>query len=111
MGSPEIAVAPPHRGLLATPGYARLWFAGGVGNSMRWLELLVAGVFTFQLTHSAFQVALMTVARSLPMLFVGPLAGVLGEALNRKRLLLQQLTVLATTSSVLAVLALMGHLR
>ena len=104
-------VALPHRGLLATPGYARLWFAGSVGNSMRWLELLVAGVYTFQLTHSAFQVALVTVARSLPMLFVGPLAGVLGEALNRKRLLLKQLTVLAMTSSVLAVLALIGYLR
>src|SRR5215470_12864363 len=104
-------VALPHRGLLATPGYARLWFAGSVGNSMRWLELLVAGVYTFELTHSAFQVALVTVARSLPMLFVGPLAGVLGEALNRKRLLLKQLTVLATTSSVLAVLALIGCLR
>ena len=83
-------VALPHRGLLATPGYARLWFAGGVGNSMRWLELLVAGVYTFELTHSAFQVALVTVARSLPMRLSARWPGVLGEALNRKRLLAQR---------------------
>jgi hypothetical protein len=25
----------------------RLWFAGGIGNAMRWLELLVAGIFTY----------------------------------------------------------------
>src|ERR1700757_2683502 len=98
------------RGLLATPGYARLWFAGGVGNAMRWLELLVAGVFTYDLTHSTFQVALVTVARSLPMLLAGALAGVIGEALNRKRILLAQLLVMAATSAVLCTLALLGQI-
>ena len=36
------------------PNYVRLWFAGGVGNAMRWLELLVAGIFTYDATHSTF---------------------------------------------------------
>src|SRR4051812_14329297 len=97
--------------LLANRAYLRLWFAGGVGNSMRWLELLVAGVFTYHLTHSALDVALVTVARSLPMLFVGPLAGVLGESLNRKRVLLVQLGVLSGISAALAALAWSGQLR
>src|ERR1700687_4021067 len=96
------------RGLLATPGYARLWFAGGVGNAMRWLELLVAGIFTYDVTHSTFLVALVTVARSLPMLFGGALAGVIGEALNRKRILVVQLLVMAATSLALFLLALFG---
>jgi hypothetical protein len=26
----------------------RLWLAGGIGNAMRWLELLVAGIFTYE---------------------------------------------------------------
>src|SRR5438094_2710283 len=99
------------RGLLATPGYARLWFAGGVGNAMRWLELLVAGIFTYDVTHSTFLVAVVTVARSLPMLFLGPIAGVVAEALNRKRLLLVQLFGMAATSAVLAGLAWSGHIR
>src|SRR5216684_7065547 len=98
-------------GLLATPGYARLWFAGGVGNAMRWLELLVAGIFTYDLTHSAFLVAVVTVTRSLPMLFLGPIAGVVAEALNRKRLLLAQLLGMAASSAVLAGLALLGQIR
>jgi MFS family permease len=97
------------RGLFATPSYVRLWFAGGVGNAMRWLELLVAGVFTYEATHSTFLVAVVTVARSLPMLFVGALAGVVGEALNRKRLLVAQLLVMTGTSAALCALALCGR--
>ena len=99
------------RGLLANPNYLRLWFAGGVGNAMRWLELLVAGIFTYDATHSAFLVAIVTVARSLPMLFVGAIAGLVGEAFNRKRILLTQLLVMAGSSGVLCVLALSGWLR
>jgi MFS family permease len=99
------------RGLLANPGFARLWFAGGVGNAMRWLELLVAGIFTFDATHSAFLVAVVVAARSLPMLFLGPIAGVIGEALNRKRLLIAQLLVMAACSAALGALALFGQIR
>jgi MFS family permease len=106
-----LAAAARPRGLLATPGYARLWFAGGIGNAMRWLELLVAGIFTYDVTHSAFLVAVVTVTRSLPMLFLGPIAGVIAEAFNRKRLLLAQLLLMATTSAVLAALALSGEIR
>ena len=40
------------RGFLASPSYLRLWFAGGIGNAMRWLELLVAGIFTYEVTQS-----------------------------------------------------------
>ena len=68
---------------------------------MRWLELLVAGIFTYELTHSTVLVALVTVARSLPMLFIGTIAGVVGEVLNRKRLLVIQLFVMAASSAVL----------
>src|SRR5580693_3716390 len=95
MASELITSASKPRGFLATPSYLRLWFAGGIGNAMRWLELLVAGIFTFEVTRSTILVALVTVARSLPMLFIGTIAGVVGEALNRKRLLVTQLFVIA----------------
>jgi len=51
------------------------------------------------------------VTRSLPMLFLGPIAGVIAEAVNRKRLLLAQLLGMAATSAVLALLALTGEIR
>src|SRR5215471_5770325 len=111
MASELIASAVKPRGFLATPSYLRLWFAGGVGNAMRWLERLVAGIFTYEVTQSTVLVALVTVARSLPMLFIGTIAGVVGEALNRKRLLLTQLFVMAVSSGVLCALALSGQIR
>src|SRR5205814_6516033 len=111
MASEVITSASKPRGFLATSSYLRLWFAGGIGNAMRWLELLVAGIFTYEVTQSTILVALVTVARSLPMLFIGTIAGVIGEALNRKRLLVTQLFVMAASSAMLCVLAFSAHRR
>jgi MFS family permease len=111
MTSDSLAPALRRPGLFASPGYLRLWFAGGIGNAMRWLELLVAGVFTYDVTHSTFLVALVTVARSLPMLLTGALAGVIGEALNRKHILVAQLLTMAATSGGLLTLSLLGQIQ
>ncbi|HJU17814.1 MAG TPA: MFS transporter, partial [Stellaceae bacterium] len=97
--------------LLRNPTYLRLWLAGAVGNGMRWLELLVVGIFTYDLTHSSFLVAVMTVARTLPMLLLGAFAGVVGEAVNRKVLLVVQMLVMAATAAVLGALAVTGWIR
>ncbi len=98
------------RALLANPSYLRLWIAGGLANAMRFLEMLVAGIFTFELTGSAFSVAAVTVARTLPMLFIGVLAGVVAEAVNRKTLLLGGLLVMTVNSAVLWALAASGQI-
>lgn len=93
------------RVLLAAPSYLRLWIAGGFGNSMRWLEMLVAGIYVFSVTGSAFWVAVVTVARTLPMLFLGSLTGVVSETLNRKTMLLCGLFIMAVNSAILCALA------
>jgi MFS family permease len=107
--SAEAALGPGS--LLSTPSYLRLWTAGAIGNGMRWLELLVAGIFTWQLTQSTFLVALVTVARTLPMLFLGTIAGLVADSLDRKRLLLLQLFAMAANSAVLALLAGLGWIE
>ena len=111
MASETIASASKKRGFLATPSYLRVWFAGGIGYAMRWLELLVTGILTYEVTQSAVLVALVIVARSLPMLLIGTIAGVVGETLNRKRLLVTQFFVLAVSSAALCVLAFSGQIR
>jgi MFS family permease len=107
--APRVPAGP--RILFASPGYLRLWTAGAIGNGMRWLEFLVAGIFTWQATHSSLTVALMMVCRTLPMLFFGTVAGVVAEAFDRKKLLLAQLFGTMTISATLAVLAGFGVLR
>jgi MFS family permease len=106
---PRVAAGP--RMLFSSPGYLRLWTAGAFGNGMRWLELLVAGIFTWQVTHSNLVVALMMVARTLPMLILGTVAGVVADAFDRRRLLLAQLFGTMAVSATLAALALLGALR
>jgi hypothetical protein len=43
--------------------------------AVRWLEMLVVGVFVYQHTGSAFDVALMTMLRMLPMAPFGAFTG------------------------------------
>lgn len=99
------------RPLLATPSFLRLWIAGGLGNGMRWLELLASGVYVYDLTGSAFAVAAVTVARQMPMLFVGALAGVVADAVTRKTLLVASFIVMAANAMVQFALAATGTLQ
>ena len=51
--------------LFAASGFKELWIAGGIANAMLWLEVLAAGLFTFQVTGSGLAVAIVPAARSL----------------------------------------------
>lgn len=95
----------PVRELLADPDFRRLWGAGGLTNAMRWVEMLVSGLFTYELTGSAFAVSLVLMARALPMLTAGALAGALAESLDRKRLLMAGQGAQAAGALAIAALA------
>ncbi len=99
------------RALLASRSYLRLWAIGGCVNTMRWFETLAAALFTLDLTGSGFDVAVVTAARSLPMLLLGAFAGVLSEAVNRKRILLVGQIIAGLSSATIAVLAVSGIAR
>ncbi|MFC7688590.1 MFS transporter [Paeniroseomonas aquatica] len=101
----------PLRRLFGRPDFVRLWAVGGIANAMRWVEILVAGIFVFELTGSALAVSLLAVVRALPMLAFGAVAGALAETQDRRRLLmLGQATSAASTCGILA-LALGGALQ
>ncbi len=97
--------------MLANANFRVVWFAGGVGNSMRWLEMLVAGIFTFELTGSALMVAVVTVSRQLPQLVMGALVGVIGDSVSRKLLLVAGFLLASTTAAVLSLLAFSGAIQ
>ena len=90
MGSRAESGAPPGRagGLFRSGDFRRLWVLGGIVNAMRWVEMLAAALFTFEVTGSGIAVALVAAARSLPLLCFGAIAGVVCEAINRKHILL-----------------------
>src|SRR5690348_18326903 len=92
------------RALLSSTSFLRLWSIGGCVNAMRWFEVLAAALFTLDITGSGFAVAVVSAARTMPMLFLGAFAGVMAEAVDRKRVLLIGQFVTAATSAAIAVL-------
>jgi MFS family permease len=78
------AIATGRRRLLNLPDFRRLWLIGFVVFAVRWLEMLVVGVFVYQRTGSAFQVAMMTLLRMAPMVLFGPIIGAVAERFERR---------------------------
>lgn len=96
------------RALLMAPAFMRLWAIGFCVNAMRWFEVLAAALFTLDVTGSGFAVALVTAARTMPMLLLGAFAGVMAESVNRKHVLVIGQLMTAATSATIAILAGLG---
>ncbi len=93
---------------LAGPDIIRLWCIGGANNVVRWLELLAAALFTFELTGSGFAVAAVTAARTVPMMLFGAFAGVVSDAIDRKRIIMVGMLITATVSATICALGAAG---
>lgn len=89
----------------------RLWLIGLAMAAVRWVEFLVVGVFTYQITGSAFLVTMMTLLRVLPMALFGAFMGAWADRLDRRRALLGVLAALLVTSAAIAALAFTGKLE
>ncbi len=109
-----VATAPPaitsRWGVLASPDFRLLWLVGNVVFAVRWLEMLVVGVFVYQHTGSAFAVALMTLLRMLPMALFGAVIGAVAERVERRNALIGVVLAMLATSLGLAALAYAGSL-
>ena len=97
-------------GVLASADFRRLWMIGVVAFAVRWLEMLVVGIFVYQHTGSAFDVALMTMLRMLPMALFGAFIGAWVERVERRIALIAVVLVMLATSVCLAILAYAGWL-
>ena len=91
--------------LFKKPSFLRVWGLGFIGNTMRWLETLAIGIFVYEVTTSALLVAVMTIARQLPLALFGSFVGPFAERFNRKHLLVLGSTVMTVSVFCLAVFA------
>jgi len=106
----DSAARHPLRRLVSNPDFVRLWAVGALANAMRWVEILVSAVFTFEVTGSALAVSLVAVLRALPMFLAGAAAGAIAEVLDRRRLLMAGQAAVAASAAVIALLAWSGQL-
>ncbi len=99
------------RRLLTTPGFLRLWAIGGCVNTMRFFDLLSAALFTLDVTGSGLAVAVVSAARTMPMLLFGAFSGVVTESISRKRVLQIGQILTCVSAVIIALLAFLGLIR
>ena len=101
---------PPDPGLFRNPGFRAVWTAGIANGAVRWLELVVIGIWVFQQTGSPFLTSLSASLRLLPMALCGPLMGSLAQRIDRRRLYMGLSLAAAAASVGQCLLALAGFL-
>ncbi|HJN93266.1 MAG TPA: MFS transporter, partial [Dehalococcoidia bacterium] len=90
--------------VLRNPRFRRIWAAGFLTSMMRWLDLLVLGVFVFDMTDSAAKVAIVLLVRMLPRFVFGIALGTLADRVNRQYLWVAALATLSGMSLLLGIL-------
>lgn len=78
---------PQRRSLFADSQFRAVWSAGILIGVVRWLEFLAVGIYAFDVTGSAFLVALLALLRFLPLALFGVVIGSLADLVDTGRLL------------------------
>src|SRR5689334_1615474 len=99
------------RALLGNAAFVRLWAIGGCVNTMRFFELLSAALFTLDVTGSGLAVAVVSAARTMPMLLFGAFSGVVTEAVSRKHVLQIGQILTCVSAVIIAILAFLGLIQ
>ena len=89
--------------LLGNPRFLVVWVVGGLTGIVRWLQLLVLGLYTFQITESPLLVSLIPMLWMLPLALCGPFVGVFADRVSRKALLVGSLVLALAVSVVMAI--------
>ncbi|WP_018681417.1 MFS transporter [Actinokineospora enzanensis] len=95
------------RDLLRERAFARLWIAGLFAETGEWMLQVALPVYVYQATGSAGSTALTMAAGILPMVLLSPVAGVLADRWDRRRLLWGVCLAQAVVAAPL--LAMSGH--
>jgi MFS family permease len=89
----------------------RIFFAGQLVSVVgTWLQMVAVSWFVYRLTGSSFMLGTVAAAQQIPVLFLAPIAGVVADRVSRQRLLLATQAAASIQASLLAMLALGGHL-
>lgn len=91
--------------LFSIADFRRLWFVGFAICVVRWLEMLALAVFAYQITGSAFVVAMLAMLRLLPMGLFGAVIGAAAERFDRRRVMILVVVTSMVVTLVLAILA------
>jgi MFS family permease len=89
----------------------RLFFIGqGISMIGNWMTMVATSWLVYRLTDSAFLLGVVGFAGQIPLFFMGPIAGVWVDRLNRRKVLVVTQVLAMIQSLALAVLAFSGHI-
>ncbi len=91
--------------------YVFIWLATVFSSAGFWLQQVVVGWLTYEISASAFWTSLALGLDALPILLVGPLGGVLVDSFDRKKLLAFVYGYQAVVTTIFAIVAITGNIE
>ena len=89
-----------------------LLIVGQVSNSLgQWMDMVARSIMIIALTGSAVQLGLITLARGVPAMVLGPIAGLLADRMDRRVLMLIAKSLNMVLSLVFAALVVSGKME
>jgi MFS family permease len=90
---------------LESPNFRRYYIGQTVSMIGTWIQSVAVAWLAYRLSGSTWFTGLIGFLLSIPHLFVGPFAGVIGDRVNRRTLLMTALALMGVQSLILAVLS------
>ncbi len=90
---------------LSSPDFRRYYAGQAVSMIGTWIQSVALMWLAYRLTGSTHFTGLVGFLQSIPHLVLAPFAGVLGDRMNRRKLLMAVLSLLALQSAALAILS------
>src|SRR6266705_5601385 len=90
--------------------FVLLWLSNLCNASANWFQQFTIPWLVWDMSHSPFWVGIAAGMRSFPFLFIGPLAGVFADRVDRRTLVLVSQTTMAVVVFAFAVAVLQGYI-
>ncbi len=91
--------------------YRLYFFAQVISQSGTWMQSVAQGWLVLQLTGSALLLSVTVALQFGPVLFVGPIGGLVADRADKRKLLIATQTTMTVLAGVLGVLTLTGAVR
>ena len=88
--------------------FVRLWVVGGIGEGVRWMQILAMSVYAYDVTGSVLAVTAVNFLRSIPLLLFGAVMGALADRMDGRRLLVLSVIIPGSATLAIGVLGLLG---
>ncbi|HWH40104.1 MAG TPA: MFS transporter [Usitatibacter sp.] len=90
---------------LASPNFRRYYIGQAVSMIGTWVQSVAMMWLAYRLSNSTYFTGLIGFLQSAPHLVLGPFAGVLGDRVSRRKMLIAVLSLMGVQAAILAVLS------